>query len=582
MTALRVWTLVAACLLVAAGCRLDPVSESSSENPPGSVVSRDGSAEPPLTPVTPVEGPKTRPEGQPEDKSSGGTLSLSGLRASRTNCVSPCSVMFSIDAIEDTADPNPFAHSGVYWDYGDPDADTRDGLIERGATHKQAKRGVSRQSDTNTPLGMHTYQCETGICRFHPGVTVQNAAGDWVTAWSTVQVRAQATAYPKTRTVCVSAQGRWDGDAPCPADASRARSLPTMGSWRSDTRYLLRRGERFDVRRSCIAYGRRGITVTAFGNATDPKPELGMFGVGRSRSCTDATTTDRDIATYQVPHWIEDVTLADLRVAAVGLGMAFKNVSLHDLDMDFERQAEGGVIFSAATRRCRRDDRLSCSRVPLPYGLYVSGSTVIGSRTNPPGVNIAMVDDACVSFFGILDSEVRLAAEHNVRVECSSRLLVAHSDINAGHIGGKGPKCAVTIRPEGSLVQDMLLGRRKDAKTRAGMFESRYTVLKDLYLSNPRREGENAARLQIAPTQTRDAEVTRFGVVSGNYVDMQGTGPFADARLAGTGLVCYDDNRWESKTGCTDGPRGTIPEGGFEPSELDFAAPKVPKPPSSY
>jgi len=531
-------------------------------------------------PPAPLPDVGARPEGQPEDKSSGGSLTLPGLRASRSTCVSPCTVMFSIDALEDTSDANPFAHSGVYWDYGDAEADTRDGLIERGGTHHRTGKGVSRTHDTNTPLGMHTYACERGICTFHPGVAVQNAKGDWVTAWTTVSVRSQEIAFPSTRTVCVSASGRWGGDTPCPPDADQRSRLPAMREWKNDTRYLLRRGEQFVTDRACIPYGARGIVIGSFGDQADPKPELDAMAIGRSRDCRRTETTDREIETYRVPFWVESITLTDLRVHSVGLGMTFKNITLHDLDMDFERQPEGGAVYMASSDRCSNDRALSCGRVPLPYGLYISGTDIVGSRTVPPGVNVGLVRAACASFVGIVDSHIRVAEEHNVRLECSSRFLALHSDINGEHIGRRGKKSAVTIRPEGTLAQDMLLGRRKQANSRADVHESRYTVLKDLYLGTP-KSVNNSARLTITPTKVADREVSRYAVVSGNVTDMGEGKPYADARLSGAGLVCYDDNVWETKNGCEDKGPGAIADL-YEPAETRYPAPDIPNPPASY
>lgn len=559
--------------LLGTSCKHDP------EPPPQGRTSSRASNE--TLPPAPLPDVGARPQGQPEDKSSGGSLKLPGLRASRSTCVSPCSVMFSIDAVEDTKDDNPFAHSGVYWDYGDPDSDARDGRIERGGQFFQTKEGASRTHDTNTPLGMHTYHCEEGICSFHPGVSVQNAAGDWVTAWATVQVRAQSTAYPESRTVCVSASGRWGGKVPCPAGAEQAARLPALGSWKNDTRYLLRRGEQFDAERSCIGYGRRGITVASFGEPADPKPELTTLGVGRSRNCRRAITSDREIDSYKVPFWVEDITLTDLRVPAVALGMTFKNITLHDLDMDFERQPAGGVVYVQSTNRCSKDNGLSCGRVPLPYGLYISSTTIVGSRTEPPGVNVGLVSSTCASFVGLLDTEIRVAEEHNVRLECSSRFLALHSDVNGEHIGQRGKKHAITIRPEGTLAQDMLLGRRQQYNTRDDIFESRYTVFKDLYLGTA-ASVNNSARLTIAPTKAADSEVTRYGVISGNVTDMGDDKPSADARLAGAGLVCYDDNTWQARKGCEDSGQANIPPGIYSPAQTQFPAPDVPQPPASY
>lgn len=565
--------LCAALALACAGCKHDPEPA-----PAGRSSSRSANESLPPAPLPDVGA---RPQGQPEDKNSGGAVSLPGLRASRTTCVSPCPVMFSVDAAEDSGDDNPFAHLGVYWDYADPDADTRDGLIERGGTHHRTGKGVSRTHDTNTPLGMHTYRCDEGICTFHPGVTVQNSDGDWATAWSTVQVRAQSTAYPGPRTVCVSASGRWGGDTPCPPDAQQRTRLPAKDEWKNDTRYLLRRGEQFQTERSCIGYGSRGITIAAFGDAADPKPALDAFAIGRGRDCRRKITSDREIDRYRVPWWVEDITLTDLRVHSVALGMTFKDITLHGLDMDYERQSDGGAIYTSSTDRCNKDDNLSCGRVPLPYGLYIDDTRIIGSRTLPPQVNVGLVNATCVSFMGLLNSEVRVAEEHNVRLECSSRFLAMHSNINGEHIGKRGKKSAVTIRPEGTLAQDMLLGRRRNASSRADVFESRYTVLKDLYLGTP-RSTNNAARLTITPTKAADREVSRYAVVSQNVTDMGDQAPNADARLAGAGLVCYDDNVWQTKHGCKNAGPDAIPPEAYQPAETRFPTPEVPDPPASH
>ncbi len=522
-----------------------------------------------------------RPSGQPEARNSGGELQLPQLRASRTSCVSPCPVMFSTDAVRDTSDDNPFAHSGVYWDYGDPQADSRDGPIERGAMAHRSDERPSRTHDINTPLGMHTYACDTGICTFHPGVAVRNAAGDWATAWSTITVRAQDTMYPGARTVCVSGSGRFGGDVPCPAEAVRRRSLPALGELRNNTRYLLRRGEAFDTQGRCIGYDRRDITITSFGDDADAKPTLGELGLGRARNCGRAVTTDQEIGSYRVPFWVENITLSDLRVHSVALGMTFKDITLHDLDMDFERQLSGGVVYSNATNRCNGDRTLSCGRVPLPSGLYIDSTRIVGSRTTPPGVNVGLVNSTCASFVGILDAEIRVAEEHNVRLECSSRFLALHSDINGEHIGRRGKKHAITIRPAGTLAQDMLLGRRKQNVSRDDVFESRYTVFKDLYLGTE-QSVNNAARLTITPTRRGEREVSRFAVVSGNVTDMGAGKPVADVRLAGAGLVCYDDNTWETKQGCVDDGPSAIPAEAYEPAETAFPAPQPPQPPGSY
>ena len=112
------------------------------------------------------------------------------------------------------------------------------------------------------------------------------------------------------------------------------------------------------------------------------------------------------------------------------------------------------------------------------------------------------------------------------------------------------------------------------------MHESHYTVLKDLYLGTP-RSVNNSARLTIAPTKATDRELSRYGVVSGNVTDMGDGKSNADAHLAGAGLVCYDDNVWQTDKGCMD--KGAAALGDLhEPAQTRFPAPAVPKPPGDY
>jgi hypothetical protein len=527
---------------------------------------------------------------QPDNRDSGGALTLPFLRASRETCASPCAVMFSIDPIVDTSSGNPFALSGVYWDYGDAQADEREGPYTRGAQAFRTKRGPSRESDTNTPMGMHVYRCDAGTCTFHPGVSVRNAAGDWATAWATVVVRAADEAYPDTRTVCVSSSGTWDGDMPCPKGASRARSLPKLGEWKTGTRYLLRRGEQFRSEPSCIGYGRQGIQITAFGHSADPKPELTRLAIGRESTCSHALTNNRRAAEYGPTFWNENITLSDLRVEAIELGMTFRDITLHNLDMDFERSLRGGSIVTVSTDRCTQDDTLSCSLIPLPQGLYIAGTRVVGSRQEPPKYNLGMLKSTCASFVGVLDSELKVAIGHNMRVECSTRVLALHSNVSGHHLGQPGegrvaPRHAITVRSDGSLDRDMLGQPRRPSSDPTKVFDSRYTVVKDVYLGDPKSKN-HSARVTITPSKPAEPVVTRMAVLSGNLVDLEGgsgDGPATfDAHLAGQGLVCYDDNRWQAPKGCGDKGRASIPDGGYTPALTDVPAPPVPDPPGDY
>lgn len=492
------------------------------------------------------------------------------LRVSRTSCVSPCTVMFSIDGMQDDSVEHPFVELGVTWDYDDPEATP----AEHGAEAFARGRGAPRTHDGNTPLGMHTYACAEDSCTFHPRVLVLNPLGELVTVETTVEVRGQDAAFPQEHTVCVSHDGVWDGDVPCPAGAQRRTELPALGAWESDTRYLLRRGDVYDE--VCLQYELEHVLIGAFGDEAAPLPELrGEVGIGRDRSCSDALPTTTD---FETPGWIRDVTLTGLRVQEVGLGMTFEDVTLHGLDMDWENEPSGGRIRSQSTDACSKRDELDCGDVPLPRGLYITDSRIIGSRTTPPGLNVEFLSSSCVSFFGVMNIEASVAIEHNIRLECGSRVLVMHSDVNGEHIGAQGPKNGITIRPEGHDAADMLGQMRRDTSGGFGrQFENKFVVIKDNYLGQPDGVPNNAARITVAPSKAADAESTYAAVVSGNITDLSPDAlPDNDIVLSGRALACYDDNQTQTRGGCSDGGQNSIPAERYSPALIDVPVPPAP------
>ena len=534
--------------------------------------------------------------GQPDNASSGGVLQLNELRVSRNECTSPCPVIFSVDALEDATAVNPFTDTGIYWDYDDEQADERDGLYIKGAQYflagRQPNTGASRESDTNTPITMHTYFCEAGSCTYYPGVSLLNANGDWVTAWTTVTVRAVTSTFPSTSTVCYSASGNFEG---CPEGAVRttASVLPLHDDWQSNTRYLLRRGEVFtssESPRICIAYNRENIYISSFG-AGGLKAEIAEpFGIGADSGCSDLIVNDAQVSAISVPSWNRNITLTGVRLHSLRLGMSFADITLHNIDMDYESSVTGGgYVIMENSNNCSNNVGLLCGNVPLPRGLYFSSVDITGSRLLIPGINIGLLPNSCVSFLGFLDVSIEIAFEHNIRVECSSRTVVAHSDINGNHIGTNGSKHGVTLRPEGYYDEDMLLaGIRRSSNAADGgssnVYEDRYSAFNDVYLGTP-ESVNNSSRISIAPSNAADVEITRYSLVSASVSDMSGGSgsgsPNREVNFAGTGLTCYDNNVWETTNGCSDGNQGSIPPGGFEPSRT-ISTPTTPLPPAQY
>lgn len=532
--------------------------------------------------------PPVEEETQPEDESSSELFAIGDLRVSQETCVSPCTVMLSVEGVVDPSSDNPFTESGVNWDYGDEKADERDGKMQRGGNYFLAqegtegfesyKDGTSRVSDTSSPIGMHTYRCEgKDECVYYPGVVVMNKAGDWATKWTKIVVTSQEVAFPGDRTVCVSGAAGWEG---CPDGARQASRLPALGAWESDTRYLLKRGESFVG--NCMQYDLSSITLSSFGDETLPRAEiLGGLEIGRDRSCADPIPPSA--TGFSNKYWVSDVTVEGIRVDEISLGITYRNITFHDLDMDFENEPRGGTIQGASADACTRRGEFSCDEVPTPYGVYITDTKIIGSRVGIPGVNVSFMSSACVSFFGVENSELQVAFEHNIRLECASRVLVHHNDINGDHIGNRGRKNAVTIRPEGVNKDDMLNQQKRLSTDRLNQYENKYVVIKDNYFGKEGIVDRNAARVSLKPSVRSDIETTSFGLVTQNVFDVPASGvPSNDVHLAGRKLVCRTDNTYQSRNQCTDDGPGVMPPGSYEPADLAQDPPKVPKAPKEY
>ncbi|MFT6991178.1 MAG: hypothetical protein ACJASL_003165 [Paraglaciecola sp.] len=524
-----------------------------------------------------------------ENSSSNGSIAINGIRASRLECTSPCPIIFSLDRMTDTSSTNPFISSGINWDYGDDQADEVYGRFEKGSEFFRGNRlagtGSSRESDTNTPIGMHTYHCEEGTCTFNPGVAVRNNNGDWATEWLTVVVQAQETQFVASQTVCISQSGNYGGEQACPEGAQWMTYVPGPNEWRSNTRYLLRRGERFTS--SCLAYDLSNIVIDDFGNSADTSPAIDTFGIGHDGNCNDTIPNDQRIANYSLRNWIENITLNDLRIAHINVGMTFKDLTFNNLDMDFENQPSGGEIQVRSADACSNHADLTCSSIPLPQGVYISGTSIIGSRQGLPGVNVSLMSSTCVSFFGVIDTEIETAYEHNIRLECASRVIAIHSDLNGNHMGANGNKHAMTIRPDGYLNEDML-GRNKidTSNAKSAVYDNRYIVAKNLYLGSP-NSANNSARVTFTASNGGLPETTRYGLVSNNVSDMlggTGSGPSSrDVSLQGIGLACYSDNYWTPGfQGCRDHGQRAVPTGFYEEAITDMAPPEAARSPASY
>jgi hypothetical protein len=512
---------------------------------------------------------------------SGGAVVINSIRASRTDCVSPCTVVFSADDVQDTTSStdNDWYHLGYYWDYGDSNADETLGIYQRGADYfRNNSNGASREFDT-TPLGAHTYLCDEGTCTFNAGLAVRNSVGDWATDWATITVRSQSVEYPDASTVCVSNTSVFTD---CPQGARQTTELPDYGAWENDTRYLISAQEVHSLEGKCIEFDTDNILISSYGTGSYPTLSSRLNVGSDSSSCRDITPNDEAVANYSNPWWISNITITKLRVHDIQINSSFRNIGLHDLDMDWEDEASGGGIRTSSVDFCTDAPSLTCSNVPLPYGVYISDVVSIGSRTSPPGTNIGFWTTSGVSYIAFINSLAYVAAEHNFRAEGASRVIVSHSDFLGDHFAAGKHK--ITVRPEGSLNADMLNQMRVPSDDQSAVYDSRYVAILDNYLGTPASIG-NGSAITLKPTNAGAPEVVRWGVVDNNTFDLSGglgDGPSTyDIRLAGYDLGCYTTNDEEAPQGCADAGQEQIPAEGYN-VRLFGEKPIAPRSPVEY
>lgn len=385
----------------------------------------------------------TIPDGGRTDPASSVSAALT---ASRTECVSPCTVVFSAEGTtaEGLTTSEAWRGLGYHFDFDGSRA---------GETHPYSGEPADRE--IGGPLAAHTFECAEGQCRFEVGVRAQRPEGDFSDAFVTVTVDAATHRYAPADTVCVSPAGEFAG---CPAGASQARALPAIGAY-SGRRILLRRGETFSA--ICLDYGERRVLIEPFGDPGAPRPEVADLSLGVDGSCGCRNMSTARARELNATGWISDVTATGLRVANVSYGMAYEHLGVHDVDMDYEDQPAGGRFdVTSNTSRCERSDTLDCAEVPFPVGAYVSSVDVVGSRASPPGVNFAAYDCGLPAWVGIIDASARLASQHNLRFQGAYRVFIGHGRFLGDHFTNGKQK--LTLRGCGVTDLELVGARRGD------------------------------------------------------------------------------------------------------------------------
>lgn len=506
------------------------------------------------------------------------------LQASRTHCVSPCTVVFSA---ENTTDENrspedTWQDLGYHFDFDDP------------TSGNYATSGLTRTRQIGGPLAAHTFLCTgSSACNYTVGLRAQNPEGEYDDTFVNITVDPAAVRFSLAQTLCVSTQGDFTG---CPAGASQSTSLPTPTGY-SARRILLRTGDTFSP--ICIDYSASEVLVAPFGPPEDGRPEVtGISGIGVDRSCGDYIPNDaligaRDGSSGYPERWAEQITFDGLRMTYVALGMSYTHVNLHDIDMLHQSSPSGGAVSLVQnTRACLNSASLSCNNIPYPVGAYLSqvhitqSDAEIAALSVPFGVNIGAFNCPIINWLAVLESSARNSVEHNFRSEGTWRAFHGHNIMQGHHhrdAPGEGVRQKITVRACGSAEIDpeQVVYRHSTVNDEDGPM-TRYTVVADNTLGSTDDFGFGA-KLTMAPTQANSAEVVSYGIAERNVFLEPDDISLAtnDARLSGYNLACRDnvESTPGVRNGCVDIGQNAVPAQWYTESALDDDVPLEPLPP---
>lgn len=570
-----------------------PTTSPPTTDPPSPTTAPPTTVPPPTTaPPTTTPPPTTSPP-TTAPPPTGGPVTAA-LRASRTDCYAPCSVVFSAEDTVDDGQPglaSTFHDLGYHFDFDDPGSGTF------------ATSGLSRNRQVGGPLAAHTFDCDNGgTCSFEVGVRAQNSAGDFGDDFVTVRVQDPDARFAGARTICVSASGNFGGPDACPAGAVQQTSTPSLGQL-DDVRVLYRNGEQFAP--FCIDYSAADVLVSTFGDRSAGAPFFpGELQVGVAGRCGDMIPNDAQIgaidgSTGYPVSWASNITLTGLRPHYVRLGMSYTHVDLNGLDMDFEDTPEGGAVSLASnTEACLSNSNLTCANVPYPVGAYVTDTTLTRSQFELEnglpngnlygGVAIGAYNCPVINWTSLLGSTVHRSVGHGWRSEGTWRAFHGHNAMAGYHYrdpATEGVRQKMTVRACGSGEIDPGQARyRHDAEQ--GTPEApmtRFTVVADNTFGSLDDFG-GGWKMTLSPTTAGSAEVLSYGIVERNtFVEPEDEAySTTDVNLSGHHLACRDNVHSTPgvRQDCSDRGQNAVPGQWYTPADLDAPSPPQPSAPA--
>ncbi len=525
------------------------------------------------------------------------------INPSRTDCASPCTVVFSADK---TTAQGLDAHGiwsqlSYYWDFDTDETDTYGVLYDQTYTYVPGDTSFEKG---HVPMVTKTFVCATQSCVYNVGMRAQNSAGDYDDAFVSITVHSEPVQWSAANTVCVSntldVSSDWTVfDKACPAGATKQTTFPLPDQF-DNKLVLVKRGDVFDdddifptqfgETRLGIQNGPPNYKIGNFGDAVDPFPDLQAIlysGVavyqmsGGVVSSLNLSTSDSHISSNG---WSNNAYFEGLRIGGFSFPESFVHIGLHDIDMDMETSAvtNGGRIgFSGGVRCTDLPDRLDCANIPFPRGGYISKVDVVGGTAaqmnSGATLNVAGVGCSMVNFTGIVDSRFRKAGEHNLRIMGWWRLNIMRNFIRGQHYSPTKQK--LTLRPcvEGDLDNGLW-------RTHAGLpthwrSEIQGRTRADTYLDNNTDQYLHLSRYQVingnligdkdvlgTHTGERQYQTNALGgdngllediaITQNTFENEQGETVNANVDLSAHYSICVD-NTYTISAGCVTDPADT-------------------------
>lgn len=375
------------------------------------------------------------------------------INPSRTECASPCTVVFSADKTtgENLDQHQIWSDLTYHWDFDTKEDRTYGHLYTQGYTWVP---GDSAFEVGYAPVVSKTFFCETGTCTYEVGMRAQNAVGDYDDDFVQITVKSESAQWSAADTVCVSntldLTSDWTSfDKPCPDGAARQTDLPAVDEY--DGRLvLLHRGDSWydDQNNTGVAVVSRtdqsNFKVGYFGNNADPRPVVARVDIGFTNFSGPAEAptrghhnhiSDAIVARYG---WPSNIVVEGLRTTTITFGMSFKHIGVHDMDLDWEGYTnlnQAGGVGIGGGMWCANSDELDCANVPFAKGSYISKVDTVGSDYpgSLGGAFIGSVSCPMIDFLGIVDSRIRKSREMPTRIHGGWRMSIMRNFYRGQH-----------------------------------------------------------------------------------------------------------------------------------------------------